>query len=226
MAVFYVDDTDLFSMHHSQYGETMWGQVRQTECNRWCSQPKKVLLVCYRLCLEQLWELGVHPNLWGGCILLPDKTWEGIEQLPVNESRKTIGVYRCPAGDSSGHLQLLEDWAETWLNKIKNWHPLAKWALVSDQIQLWPGLRYGLGILNAPLAQLWDTMTKYAFKVLSHLEVNWHICMGWQEQHPTFGGVGLLSLQMEVTISRIKLFQAHWGRTTNSGISLWSSFLK
>ena len=82
----------------------------------------------------------------------------------------------------------------------------------SDRLQLWAGVRYGLGVLAEPITKMGKlTMTKnFAYRVLPSLGVNRNIKTGWRYLHQAFSGCGLLHLPTESVISRLNMFLQHW----------------
>jgi hypothetical protein len=114
----------------------------------------------------------------------------------------------------------MEDRAAKWLCKLLNSHLPAKWAWVSYKFQLWAGLRYGLGTNSAPLSRLRTVFPKFIFQCLPRLGVNRHIKRGYRHLHSAFCGLGMFSLPIETTISRVNLFLQHWGAPTMLGNSL------
>jgi hypothetical protein len=166
-------------------------------------------------------------------IKLPNGTFETIELLEPGDARVTLGVAACPSGDDSFHLvapgSAKDKWksvktkAEVWLMRLKNGHLPSKYAWVSYRLQLWASIRYGLGVLSAPLASFGELCPKFAFQALPLLGVNRNIRAGWRYLHSSFGGCGLLDLATEATISRCNLFLQHWDNPAPLGKCLRAS---
>ena len=166
-------------------------------------------------------------------IVLPDGSKEGIALLPHTSGRVTLGISTSPDGDDFHHLhtpgKARDKWrsvstrASVWLDRLKNGHLPPKYSWVSYRLQLWSSVRYGLGTLSAPLAQLGELTANFAFRALPYLGVNRNIKAEWRYLHNSFGGVGLLSLSAEATIARVNLFMQHWGMSTPIGQMLQAS---
>jgi hypothetical protein len=90
--------------------------------------------------------------------------------------------------------------ANNWLDRLKNGHLPAKFAWVLYRLQLWSSLKYGLGTLLAPIAQMGEVIKNFAFKALPFLGVNRNIRSEYCYLHTTFGRVVLLLLSTESTV--------------------------
>ncbi len=93
----------------------------------------------------------------GGCELYvpqPDGSAAPIEQLPVTESKKTLGLYTNPAGCCKKQLGVMTRTIKTWTDRLEVGKLPAKWGWVSYFHQLWAKLRYGLGCNSSPLDEL------------------------------------------------------------------------
>jgi hypothetical protein len=107
-------------------------------------------------------------------IQLPDGTFETIELLEPGDARVTLGVAACPTGDDSHHpgapgnpkdkWKSVKTKAEVWLMRLKNGHLPSKYAWVSYRLQLWASIRYGLGVLSAPLSSFGELCPNSLFK--------------------------------------------------------------
>ena len=53
---------------------------------------------------------------------MPDATFEITEQVDLNLSKHTLGVYDCPAGGSEKHLEVISKKMEEWVMAMKNGH--------------------------------------------------------------------------------------------------------
>ena len=84
-------------------------------------------------------------------------------------------------------------------------------------MQLWAGVKYGLGALSATLEELDGVLDKDYFDLLSGLGINKNITKAWRTLPTCFFGVGMLDLAMEVTIARINSFVQHF--STDSSIT-------
>lgn len=144
-----------------------------------------------------------------------------------------LGVATCQAGDDTMHLagpgHARDKWhsikmrADVWLMHLKNGHLPLKYAWVSYRLKLWASLRYGLGVLMAPLDALGKITKNFAFQALPLLGVKGNIQTGWRYLNSAFGGCGLLDLATEVMISRCNMFLQHWDNPVPLGDSLRTS---
>ena len=192
--VLYVDDVDLFTMRSNLPIKELWEEVAaSTEC--WT----ELLTVpggsgkgekCFGYLLDYEWDdtgawyYAPVPDIELN-IILPDGSKEGIALLPHTSGRVTLGISTSPDGDDSHHLhtpgKARDKWrsvltrASVWLDRVKNGHLPPKYSWVSYRLQLWSSVRYGLGTLSAPLAQLGELTTNFAFRALPYLGVNRNI---------------------------------------------------
>jgi hypothetical protein len=162
MGIWFVDDCDLITMAPYCPGEAVWDEAQEA-LDSWAS-----LLTltggalkgdkCFWYPIEYVWH---DDGSWSYSsdvdselsIPLINGKRETVAKLGVHESRKTLGVYACPSGRSTAHIQYINDRACRWTCKLLNSALPAKWAWVSYSMQLWPSLRYGLGTLSASLAR-------------------------------------------------------------------------
>ena len=139
------------------------------------------------------------------------------------EAVRTLGVFHSPHGDHTYHLSKMHDRAYKWLNCIRNGHLPASLVLMSYYQQLWAGLRFGLGSLSNSLSAAEQCLTKFDYRVLPYIGVNRNIKKEWRHLHPTFGGIGLLSLPIEQFICRTTLLLQHYSTQSIIGKKLTCS---
>ena len=94
---------------------------------------------------------------------------------------------------------------------------------MSYRLQLWAGVRYGLGALSVPLRELGELTKNFAYRVLPSFGINRHIRTGWRYLHSAFSGCGLLDLATESSISRLNMFLQHWDNPAPVGQALRAS---
>lgn len=238
----YVDDNDLFTMNSSLTTRELWAEVADSTL-MWTElltapggsgKGEKCFgyLIDYDWDDTGAWYYAPVPDMQLD-ILLPDGSTEGIALLPATSERVTLGICTSPDGNDSHHLtkpgQAKDKWksvstrARVWLNRLKNGRLPSKFTWVSYRLQLWSGVRYGLGTLSAPLSLFGELTDKFAYTVLPLLGVNRNIREEWRYIHNSFGGVGLLSLKTEAIICRVNLFLQHWGLLTPIGTMLQTS---
>lgn len=163
-------------------------------------------------------------------VVTPSGAKEGIALISAEEARVTLGIATSINGDDSHHLRApgsaKDKWrsiktrADIWLDRLRNSKIPPKHAWVSYRLQLWASIRYGLGVLSAPLSELGEISTNFAYRAMSRLGVNKNIKAGWRYLHSAFGGVGLLDLATESVICRANLFLQHWGNNSPIGNAL------
>jgi hypothetical protein len=71
-----------------------------------------------------------------------------IEQKTPTMSMKTLGVNNAPAGGNVAYLEYLSNKSKVWINKMKNGHLPSHIAWMAYKLQLWAGLRYGIGTMT------------------------------------------------------------------------------
>ena len=101
----------------------------------------------------------------------PDGYSDVLDQPDVTHSKETLGLQSCPAGGNEGQLVVLRKKMESWCIKITNGHLPSSIAWLSYIRQLWPGIRYGLGMLTNNIEEADTLFDKYDFIILSILGV-------------------------------------------------------
>ena len=77
-------------------------------------------------------------------IPMPDGSKVPIQQLDVNEAREMLGVFSCPSGDDSKHIEeKIHGRISKWTTRTKNGHLPSKLGWLSYRFKLWPGMRIG-----------------------------------------------------------------------------------
>ncbi len=135
-----------------------------------------------------------------------------IEQLPVMEEKKMLGVWLSPTGSDTKHLQeVVLGKTLKWVGRLKNAHLPTYPAWKAYQFQLWPNIRYGIANLATPREEIEDILHKLEFKMLSYLGVDQHVKTEWRRLPREFGGIGLYNLSIEQFISWIEVLLQHYG---------------
>jgi hypothetical protein len=163
MGIWYVDDCDLITMAPYCPGEAVWDEA-QDALDSWSSLLNATGGAlkgdkCFWYPIDYVWHDDGSWSYDGTVdreltITLPSGEREQIAKLGIGDSRKTLGVHTCPSGSDRGHFCAIEEQAEKWACRLNNSHLPPKWAWISYKLQLWAGLRYGLGSghhLGAPL---------------------------------------------------------------------------
>jgi hypothetical protein len=153
----------------------------------------------------------------------PNGMKSAIKQEEVTTSKKTLGIYDAPAGGNEGHLDYIISKATTWINRMANGHLPIQIVRVAYRHQLWPGLRYGLGIMTNKIEPAATLLDKVNYKTLNVLGVLRNVTKGLRKIHSTFGGFGLFNLATKQLISRVNMFFQHYHITTNLSKKLVAS---
>ena len=88
--------------------------------------------------METEWE----PAKTAGCKLhIPSDTGvpAPILSLDPHESKKTLGVKDCQAGENTSHLEHIRDKVNVWIDKMRNGHLPSFMGWIAYKFQLWPG---------------------------------------------------------------------------------------
>ena len=160
-------------------------------------------------CVDGVW-FNIEHNDFELNVTNPDGSRSAVEQKSVTESMKTLGVYDSPIGGNKGHLDYIRDKATSWVNKMKNGHLSSHVAWIAYRLQLWPGLRYGIGTLTNDIEEANNLLNKTEARTLSTLGVVRTATTGLRRLHTTFGGFGLFNLATEQLISRVNLMMQHY----------------
>jgi hypothetical protein len=131
----------------------------------------------------------------------PDGTKSPIKQEKVTDSKKMLGIHDSPAGGHADHLSYIKDKASIWVHRMQNGHLPCHIAWTAYKLQLWPGLRYGLGTMTNNLESAKELLHAKDYKMLNVLGVLRNVTKGLRQLHTTFGGFGLFSLTTEQLIS-------------------------
>jgi len=130
----------------------------------------------------------------------PDGTKSLINQEEVTVSRKTLGIHDSLAGGNEEHLKYTQQKASTWTDRMTNGHLPHHMAWIAYRLQLWPGLKYGLGTMTNDIKEATRVNTKTDYRMLNILGVARTVTKGLRTLHTTFGGFGLLSVATEQLI--------------------------
>jgi len=130
----------------------------------------------------------------------PDGTKNQINQEEVTVSKKTLGIHDSTAGGNEEHLKYIQQKASTWTDRMTNGRLPHHMAWIAYRLQLWPGLRYGLGTMTNDIEEATSVNTKTNYRMLNILGVDRTVTKGIRMLHTTFGGFGLLSVATEQLI--------------------------
>ena len=165
-------------------------------------------------CNEGQWEYNTLVD-FDLVIPMPDGSFESIAQENVYKSKKTLGVWDCPAGGNAAHLEVIGKKMETWSMRTKNGHLPSHMAWTSYRFQLWPGMRYGIGTMTNDLEPALEVLGNSDYDILPVLGIARTIKRRWRRLHFTFGGFGLLNFPTEQLIARMNMFLQHYHTSTS-----------
>jgi len=154
----------------------------------------------------------------------PDGSRSRIKQEEVATSKKTLGIYDAPSGGNQGHLEYIHGKLTTWITRMKNGHLPAHMAWIAYKLQLWPGLRYGLGTMTNDLEATDAIFNKDDYDIMPILGVARTVKRELRKLHTTFGGFGLFHLPTEQLICRINMLLQHYHTSTALSKKLDASF--
>ena len=91
-----------------------------------------------------------------------------------------------------------------------NGHLPAKWAWVAYKLQLWPGVKYGIGTMTNDTEEAERLLDDHDYNLLNLLGISRTVKKGWRALHATFGGFGFRNLATEQLIERLNLLLQHY----------------
>ena len=104
---------------------------------------------------------------WELMIPMDDGTEKPIYSLSPHESRKALRVTDCPAGGSAEQLKTIKAKVGEWINRMGNEHVPVKWAWVAYKLQLWPGIKYGIGTMTNDMEEAEELLDDHDYNLLS-----------------------------------------------------------
>jgi len=224
MGTLFMDDTSLYTWKDGllDTGE-LWLQT-QLELTQWNTllnatggalKPKKCfwyMLDC--TCEDEEWSYAemTPRELF---VMNPDGTKSQINQEEVTVSKKTLEIHYSPAGGNEEHLKYIQQNASTWTDRMTNGHLPHHMAWIAYRLQLWPGLRYGLGTTANDIEEATSVNTKTDYRMLYILGMARTVTKGLRMLHTTFGGFGSRSVTTEQLKCQINMLLQHYHTYTN-----------
>ena len=86
----------------------------------------------------------------------------------------------------------------------------AKWAWVAYKLQLWPGVKYGIGTMTNGVEEAERLQDDHDYNLLNILCIARTVKKGWRKMHTRFGGFGFRNLATEQLIERLNLLLQHY----------------
>ena len=233
MGAMYVVDLDMYTwkdtitdpfelMLQAQQEVTQWSLLLNATGG--ALKPEKCFwYVLDYTCYEGEWSYAMHSD-FELLVTNPDGSRSSIKQEEVATSKKTLGIYDAPSGGNQGHLEYIHGKLTTWITRMKNGHLPAHMAWIAYKLQLWPGLRYGLGTMTNNLEATDAIFDKDDYEMMPILGVARTVKRELRKLHTTFGGFGLFHLPTEQLICRINLLLQHYHASTALSKKLDASF--
>jgi hypothetical protein len=214
MGAMFVDDLDLYTWKDIITDPVELMLQAQREVSQWSLllnatggvlKPKKCFwyLLDYT-CKKREWEYTVHSD-FKLYVNNPDGSKSSIKQEAIQTSKKTLGIYDSPAGGNQGHLEYIHGKLTKWINRMRNGHLPSHMAWIAYKLQLWPGLRYGLGTMTNNLEATETIFDKADYETMPIIGVAHTVKRELRKLHTTFGGFGLFHLPTEQLICRINM---------------------
>ena len=237
-AVLFVDDCDLLHVvmdrqeHPSEAHACMqdsiesWGQLLIATGGSY--KPSK--------CFYHLISFGFKPNgMWfyepnhleeeyDMYVPTPDGGHTLIDHLPVDEAKKTLGVFTCPTGDATGALEYIKEKVQDWVDRAKEGHITRRdvWFLVDKQ--MWPSAGFGISCNTAKLPQLDKCLKKQYWQLIPLGGVIRSAPAPLRQLDRGFFGVGCPHPAVECLVGQVNALLAHFGTNSTLGVQLQTSY--
>ena len=117
-----------------------------------------------------------------------------IEQLTHSKAVENLGLFVRPDGKNEPHLEQVRQRVEEWTALIKEGDLPTRSVWMSYRLQLWAGVKYGLGVLSATMEEIEEGLGSADFYLLSKLDVVRSISKELRYIPSFYGGVGLFDL--------------------------------
>jgi len=143
-----------------------------------------------------------------------------IAQLQSSQATVNLGLLAPPDGSATPQFDAMRNRVDTWTAQIKGGHLPARSNWLSYQCQLWPGLKYGLGVSAATMDELGKCLRSRDHKILSTLGICRNIPTELRYIPSQYGGFALKSLSSEATAEALNMFLQHYGTDSTLGVYL------
>jgi hypothetical protein len=170
--------------------------------------------------LKALGELPQQP------LMIPQQGGQmaAISLHPVDKPEKKLGVYVCPTGDFTYHVDHLWKTGLEYTSRLQARNPPPRDCWMGTGCQLYPKLIYGAVFLTHDPDKLKVAFQLVWYSLLPLLKVNHHITKEFCTLPLRFQG--FLNPNIDVLSSKIHLIREHWGRPCNVvGNMLAASYL-
>ncbi len=224
MDALFVDDTDLYTWREDilDPGE-LWHQA-QLELENWSGLLNAMGgALKLKKCSWYLLNYVCKDGEWTYAEMVPHEmlitnlngTTSPIKQEKVTESKKTLGLHDSPSGGNVGHPSFIKAKVGSWVNQMTNGHLPNHMTWIAHKHQLWPGVRYCLGMMANDLKVVDNLLHNEDYRTLNVVGMVCSIPKGLRCLHTTFGGFGLFNLPVEQLICQVNMLIQHYHTSTN-----------
>ena len=161
--------------------------------------------------LKALGELPQQPLM----IPQPGGQMAAISLHPVDKPEKKLGVYVCPTGDFTYHVDHLRKTGLEYASRLQARNPPPRDCWMGTRYQLYPKLIYGAVALTHNPDKLKAAFQLVWYSLLLSLKVNRHIIKEFCTLPLRFQGLALLNPNIDALSLKIHLIREHWGRPGN-----------
>ena len=149
-----------------------------------------------------------------------------ISLHPVDKPEKKLGVYVCPNGDFTYHVDQLWQTGLEYASRLQSWNLPPRDSWMGTHYQLYPKLIYGAMALTHDPDKLEAAFQAIWYNLLPLLRVNPHITKEFCTLPLRFQGLALPSPNIDVLSTKIHLIREHWGKRGDvTGNMLASAYL-
>jgi hypothetical protein len=237
-AILYVDDCDLLhidmtsddcayvTFEKMQASVLNWGRLLIATGGSY--KPPK----CFYHLISFIWsnkgKWDYEPNHtkeeFNMLVPMPDGTMASIDHLPVDQAKKTLGVWTSPVGDSDGAMVAMREKAQEWVDKAKEGKLRRRdvWFLLD--CQFWPRVGYGLCCNMAEHARLEKCLDKQYYHLIPLGGVIRSAPRVIRRLGKGFFGVGCPHPGIECLIAQVAKLLMHYGCPSSNGQKLRISF--
>jgi hypothetical protein len=185
MGKIYVNNSNLLVFIAEKFDCRKHMQVAQKSLDAWAGllnategalNPNKCYwyLVSYT-CANGEWIYN-HRTNFTLPIPLPDGARAKIQQTNIDKAKKMLGIWSTPSSNDTWHLEeCILAKTRTWMEQNKNSTLPTHLVWRAYQYLLWPGLRYGLGMLATRNAATRSLLHALELEMLSSMGVNKHV---------------------------------------------------
>ena len=135
-----------------------------------------------------------------------------ISLHPVDKPEKKLGVYVCPTGNFTYHVDQLRKTGLEYASRLQARNPPPRDCWMGTRYQLYPKLIYGAVDLTHNPDKLKVVFQLVCYSLLPLLKVNPHITKEFCMLPLRFQGLALPNPNIDALSSKIHLFREHWGR--------------